>query len=88
MSPETKLLLPLEADFNDLGWRIDLSWRLRLTGGGLWAATISKRRETKAGREGKPDKVATIVEEDPVKLLRQVADMFEAGEIVLNRDGG
>jgi hypothetical protein len=85
MSPATKILLPLNAEWDDLGWRIELGYRLKMSGGGMWAATVSKRRMTKSGQsEGKPDKVVTLIEDDPVKLLRQIADLFEAGEIELN----
>lgn len=84
MSPATKILLPLNAEWDDLGWRIELGYRLRISGGGVWGAAISKRRTTKSGSEGKPDTVVTLIEDDPVKLLRQVADLFEAGEIPIS----
>jgi hypothetical protein len=81
--PVTKILFPLNESWEDMGWRIELSYRLKMSGGGLWAASISHRRMTKSGsmKEGKPEHVLTLCEDDPIKLLRQVADLFEMGEV-------
>lgn len=75
-----ELDLTLSEDWDDLGYRIDFGRSISLGKGTLWSARISKRRLTKAGNEGKADHVITLVhEDDPIELLRQVAELFNEG---------
>lgn len=70
----------LPPDWQDLGIRIEVSWRLRMNGPGAWGATISKRRETKSGSEGKPRHLLTLIGtsgESPSDLLRDIATALE-----------
>jgi hypothetical protein len=70
----------LQPDWKDLGIRIDVSWRLRMNGPGAWGATVSKRRETPSGREGKPVHLVTLIADSgqsPSDLLRDLAIALE-----------
>jgi hypothetical protein len=70
----------LQPTWQDRGIRIEISWRLRMNGPGAWGATVSKRRETKSGAEGKPTHLLTLIA-DPGQtasdLLRDVATALE-----------
>jgi hypothetical protein len=66
------------ADWKDLGLRIELCWRLSLGGPGSWGATISRRRLTASDKEGKPERIITLLhDESPAELLRQIATLLE-----------
>jgi hypothetical protein len=72
--------LTLSEDWKDLGYRIELGRAMSFSKGSLWSARISRRRETKGGNEGKPDHILTLVhDDDPIALLHQVAELFQAG---------
>jgi hypothetical protein len=72
--------LTLVDNINDLGYRIELSQSISLSQGTVWSARISRRGWTKAGNEAKPQHVITLVhEDDPIELLRQVAELFREG---------
>lgn len=78
-------------DINDLGLRIDLSRGYSLTHGKLWQASVQRRRETARGREGKPEKLLTLVsrgEETPADLLRQLATVLEHPEPIEFTEAG
>ena len=76
MTREIDLSLP--ESINDLGYRIDFHQSISLgQGGTVWTATISRRGWTKAGNEAKPVRVITLIHEDPIALLHQVAELFE-----------
>jgi len=67
-----------------LGLRLDLAWRLRLGGPSSWGISVSKRRETASGREGKPTHLLTLLAnegETPGDLLRQLATVFDQGPV-------
>lgn len=73
--------LTLVESINDLGYRIDLHQSMSLSAGSVWSATISRRGWTKAGNEAKPTRIITLIHEDPIGLLHQVAELFEAGQV-------
>lgn len=73
----------LQPDWQDRGIRIEISWRLSMNGPGKWGASISKRRETKSGAEGKPTHLITLIADSgqsPSDLLRDLATALEQTE--------
>lgn len=68
------------ADWKDPGLRIVLSYRINLSGPGVWGASIAYERLTKSGNPGKPEQVILLtadLDESPAALLRQVADLID-----------
>jgi hypothetical protein len=65
------------ADWHDLGLRIELGYRLRWSGGGVFCAGVSRRRTTKSGNEGKPEHVLSLCADTPHETLRQLADLLD-----------
>lgn len=78
--PDVDLTNVLVPTWEDRGIRIDICWRLRMHGPGSWGATISKRRDTKSGAEGKPTHLLTLIadpDQSPSDLLRDIATALE-----------
>lgn len=78
----------LPDDGTDLGVRISLTHGLSLgRGEWMWVAVVEKRRETKSGREGKPERQWTLMAQEggtPADLLRDLANLYDAGEKPIN----
>lgn len=88
MATSTKPPINLQASYDDSqGWgiRIELGGAFSISKGDRrHVARISQRRETPAGKEGKPSPIFTLVAEPGETLpdlLRRLAVVWEAGEI-------
>jgi hypothetical protein len=70
-----------------MGLRLTLERVISFTEGHLWSLRIEKRRETKSGREGTPNRIVTLLGhkgDSPADLLRLMADLYDAGEVPLD----
>lgn len=65
-------------DWQDPGLRIELRWRIRLGGPGIYGAGIYRERITKSGNPGNPEHIITLTDDgSPADLLRRVADIID-----------
>lgn len=61
----------------DLGLRIDVSSRFTMSGEVRMAASISRRRLTPKGNEGKAQHILTLTNDTAAEVLRDVADLLD-----------